>query len=158
MIPQTVRALETRPAAHEAREIGHRALLVIGDHCIEAGIGFASRTPKLKLVFGTDAVAGAHGRNAEELVCRVRNGGQSAMDAIVSATSRAAESVGLEKQIGRIAEGFIADIIATDGDPSQQIEATQRVTFVMRDGKVYRNDGAPLPSMDKGEKGVKGKK
>ncbi len=124
----------------------------------EAGIGFASRTPKLKLVFGTDAVAGAHGRNAEELVCRVRKGGQSAMDAIVSATSRAAESVGLEKQIGRIADGFIADIIATDGDPSQQIEATQRVTFVMRDGKVYRNDGAPFPSMDKGEKGVKGKK
>lgn len=124
----------------------------------EAGIGFASRTPRLKLVFGTDAVAGAHGRNAEELVCRVRKGGQPAMDAIVSATSLAAESMGLGKEIGRIAEGFAADIIATDGDPSQQIEATQRVTFVMRGGKVYRNDGAARPIMNKGDKGPKGAK
>ncbi len=109
----------------------------------EAGIGAASRTAGLKLVFGTDAVAGAHGRNAEELVCRVRRGGQPAMDAIVSATSRAAESLRLEKQIGRIAVGFNADIIATDGNPLTEIEATQRVVFVMRNGTIYRNDAAP---------------
>lgn len=108
----------------------------------EAGIGAASRTPALKLVFGTDAVAGAHGRNAEELVCRVRRGGQPAMEAIISATSRAAESLRLEKEIGRIAVGYVADIIATDGDPSQQIEAAQHVSFVMRGGTVYRNDAA----------------
>ena len=106
----------------------------------EAGIGSASRTKRLKLVFGTDAVAGAHGRNAEELVCRVRRGGQPAMDALISATSLAAESLGLEKELGRIAVGFTADLIATDGDPSQEIEATQRVRFVMRNGIVYRND------------------
>lgn len=108
----------------------------------EAGIGAASRTGSLKLVFGTDAVAGAHGRNAEELVCRVRRGGQPAMDAIVSATSRAAESLRLQDQIGRIAVGLAADIIATDGDPSREIEATQRVSFVMRNGIVYRNDAS----------------
>ena len=108
----------------------------------EAGIGSAARTPTLKLVFGTDAVAGAHGRNAEELVCRVRRGGQPAMDAIVSATSRAAESLRLDKEIGRIAVGYQADIIATDGDPASEIEASQRVVFVMRGGVVYRNDGA----------------
>ncbi|MDQ6611623.1 MAG: amidohydrolase family protein, partial [Gemmatimonadota bacterium] len=90
----------------------------------ETGFGLASRTAGLKLVFGTDAVAGAHGRNAEELVCRVRRGGQPAMDAIVSATSRSAESLGLEKEIGRVAVGYAADIIATDGDPSQEIEAS----------------------------------
>ncbi len=106
----------------------------------EAGIGSASRTPKLKLVFGTDAVAGAHGRNAEELVCRVRRGKQPAMDAIVSATSLSAESLGMGSEIGRIAVGFTADIIATDGNPSREIEATQRVSFVMRGGIVYRND------------------
>lgn len=106
----------------------------------EAGIGAASRTSTLKLVFGTDAVAGAHGRNAEELVCRVRRGGQTAMDAIVSATSRAAESLRLDKEIGRIAVGYVADIIATDGDPIAEIEATQRVVFVMRNGIVYRNE------------------
>jgi len=104
------------------------------------GIGKASSTPNLKLVFGTDAVAGAHGRNAEELVCRVREGKQSAMDAIRSATSRAAESLALGKEIGRIAVGFAADIIATDGDPSEQIEASGRVVFVMRDGRIYRHD------------------
>lgn len=106
----------------------------------EAGIGLASRTPRLKLVFGTDAVAGAHGRNAEELVCRVIRGGQSAMDAIVSATLRAAESLSLEKEIGRIAVGYAADVIAVDGDPIADITATQRVSFVMRGGRVYRND------------------
>ena len=111
----------------------------------EAGIGVASRTAKLKLVFGTDAVAGAHGRNAEELVCRVRRGGQAAMDAIISATSRAAESLGMEQTIGRVAVGYVADIIATDGDPSQEIEATERVSFVMRGGRVYRNDAPRAP-------------
>ncbi len=106
----------------------------------EAGIGAASKAPSLKLVFGTDAVAGAHGRNAEELVCRVRRGSQPAMDAIVSATSRAAESLRMEAQIGRIAVGYVADIIATDGNPAEEIEATQRVTFVMRSGIIYRNE------------------
>lgn len=105
-----------------------------------AGVLSASHTPHLKLVFGTDAVAGAHGHNAEELVCRVRSGGQSAMDAIVSATSRAAESMGLGREFGRIAPGYAADIIATDGDPSTEIEASQRVSFVMRAGSIYRND------------------
>lgn len=114
------------------------------------GIGKASRTPNLKLVFGTDAVAGAHGRNAEELVCRVREGKQSAMDAIVSATSRAAESLALGREIGRIAVGFAADIIATDGDPSQQIEASGRVVFVMRDGRIYRHDAKSVATSKPG--------
>ncbi|MCC7052118.1 MAG: amidohydrolase family protein [Gemmatimonadaceae bacterium] len=110
----------------------------------EAGVGAASRLPALRLVFGTDAVAGAHGRNAEELVCRVQRGGQPAMDALVSATSRAAESLRLEREIGRIAVGYAADIIATDGDPVADIGATRRVTFVMRNGIVYRNDGGSV--------------
>lgn len=110
----------------------------------EAGIGRAARTKGVKLVFGTDAVAGAHGRNAEELVCRVRRGGQTAMDAIMSATSRAAESMQLGKELGRITPGYTADIIATNGDPSQEIEASLRVSFVMRGGVVYRLDGTSL--------------
>lgn len=112
----------------------------------EAGIGLASKTPKLKMIFGTDAVAGAHGRNAEELVCRVRRGGQPAMDALISVTSLSAQALGLETVIGRIAPGFEADVIATDGDPVAEIEATLRVSFVMRGGRVYRNDGARIPS------------
>ena len=98
----------------------------------------AVATPGLKLVMGSDAVAGAHGRNADELVERVRQGRQAPMNAIVSATSLAAESLGLEKSIGRLAPGYQADIIAVDGDPTTDITALTRVMFVMRNGKIYK--------------------
>jgi imidazolonepropionase-like amidohydrolase len=94
---------------------------------------------KVKLVFGTDAVAGANGRNYEELVYRVRDGGQDPMDAIVTATSRSAESLALGDTIGTIGPGFEADIIATDGNPLEDITAVRRVVFVMKGGQVYKN-------------------
>jgi len=100
----------------------------------------ALATPGLKVIYGTDAVAGAHGRNAEDLVCRVQEAGQSAMDAIVSATSLAARSLGLQDAIGAVAPGMEADLIAVDGDPSRDITALRRVRFVMRAGRVYRNE------------------
>ena len=100
-------------------------------------------TPGLKVVFGTDAVAGAHGGNARDLVCRVALGGQKPMDAIVSATSLAAKSLGLEETIGAIAPGLKADLIAVDGDPSRDIHALERVRFVMKDGHVFRNTSSP---------------
>jgi imidazolonepropionase-like amidohydrolase len=102
-------------------------------------VRLAARTPGLKLAFGTDAVAGAHGRNAEELTCRVRRAGQSAMDAIISATSRNAESMGLANRVGAVAAGLDADLIAVDGDPSTDITALGRVVFVMKNGRVYRS-------------------
>ncbi|MCI0434928.1 MAG: amidohydrolase family protein [Gemmatimonadetes bacterium] len=94
--------------------------------------------PSLLLLAGTDAVAGAHGQNAREIVYRVRVAGQPAMDAIRSATSVAARSLGLEHEIGSIADGMMADVIAVEGDPLQDITALQRVVFVMRAGRVYR--------------------
>jgi imidazolonepropionase-like amidohydrolase len=99
--------------------------------------GRAIRTPGLKIVFGTDAVALAHGRNADELLCRVE-AGQAPMQAIVSATSSAAAALGLGDRLGRVAPGYEDDLIATDGDPSQDITATKRVVFVMRGGVRYR--------------------
>jgi imidazolonepropionase-like amidohydrolase len=99
----------------------------------------ATKRLNQKIVFGTDAVAGAHGRNAEEFIDRVR-AGQDPLDAMVSAQSRAAESLGLQKEIGSIAPGLQADIIALDGDPLKDITAVRRVMFVMRDGRVYRNE------------------
>lgn len=98
-------------------------------------------TKGLRIVFGTDAVAGAHGRNAEELIDRV-HAGQSPMDALVSANSLAAESLRMEEEIGSIAAGMQADIIALDGDPVTDITAVRRVVFVMKGGQVYRNDAA----------------
>jgi imidazolonepropionase-like amidohydrolase len=101
----------------------------------------AVKTPKLKMVYGTDAVAGAHGRNAEDLVCRVQTSGQKPMDAIISATSLNAEAMGLGASIGTLAAGMDADIIAVDGDPTKNITALRDVSFVMKGGKVFRDDG-----------------
>jgi imidazolonepropionase-like amidohydrolase len=105
----------------------------------EAMIKKAVATPKLMMVIGTDAVAGAHGHNADEIVARVRQGGQKPMDAIISATSLAARSMRLEKTVGTLAPGYEADIIALDGDPTSDINAVKRVAFVMRAGRVYKN-------------------
>jgi imidazolonepropionase-like amidohydrolase len=99
----------------------------------------ASKIPGLKIVFGTDAVAGTHGRNAEEFIDRVRDGGVDPMTALVSANGLAAEAIGLADQIGSIAPGLQADIIALDGDPLKDITAVRRVMFVMKGGVVYKD-------------------
>src|SRR5205807_9363928 len=97
-----------------------------------------ARAHQVKVVFGTDAVAGAHGRNAEEFIYRVNDAHDRPMDAVISATSLSAESLGLGKLIGTVAPGFEADLVATDGNPLDDIAAVRRVRFVMRAGKVYR--------------------
>ncbi|MDX1494927.1 MAG: amidohydrolase family protein [Longimicrobiales bacterium] len=99
----------------------------------------ALATPGLRIVFGTDALAGSHGRNWEELIYRVETGGQDPMDAVVSATSRAAESLGMGDSLGTVAPGYQADLIAVDGNPAEDIQALRRVVFVMKGGTVYRN-------------------
>jgi imidazolonepropionase-like amidohydrolase len=106
----------------------------------------ALRTPGLKIVFGTDAVAGAHGRNFEELIYRVEKGGQEPMAAVVSATSLAAESLGLQATTGAVAPGLAADLIAVDGDPSKDINALRHVAWVMKEGRVVRNDVGRRPT------------
>ena len=102
-------------------------------------VAHAAKIPGLKVVFGTDAVAGAHGRNAEEFIDRVRDAGIDPMAAMVSANSLGAEALGMGDQIGSIAPGLKADIIALDGDPTKDITSVRRVVFVMKDGVVYKN-------------------
>src|SRR5215213_1623209 len=97
----------------------------------------ALKIPGLKIVFGSDALAGSHGRNAEEFIDRVRDGGAAPMAAMVSANSLGAEAIGMGNQIGSIAPGLEADIIALEGDPVKDITAVRRVVFVMRGGIVY---------------------
>jgi imidazolonepropionase-like amidohydrolase len=99
----------------------------------------AVKIPGLKVVFGTDAVAGAHGRNAEEFIDRVRDTGVDPMSAMVSANSLAAEAMRMGDRIGSIVPGYEADIIAIDGDPLKDIAAVRRVVFVMKGGVVYKN-------------------
>ncbi|HUL71693.1 MAG TPA: amidohydrolase family protein [Vicinamibacterales bacterium] len=91
----------------------------------------------LKMPMGTDAVAGAHGQNAREIVARVA-AGQKPMDAIIGATSLAAQSMNLGDTIGTIAAGFEADIVAVPGNPLTDISAVRNVSFVMKGGRVYK--------------------
>jgi imidazolonepropionase-like amidohydrolase len=99
----------------------------------------AVHTPGAKVVFSTDATAGAHGRNAEEFFGRVEHCGQTPMAALVSANSLAAEAMGMSDRIGSLAPGYEADIIALDGDPLTDLTAVRRVVFVMRGGVVYKS-------------------
>jgi imidazolonepropionase-like amidohydrolase len=101
----------------------------------------AVHTPGAKVVFSTDATAGAHGRNAEEFFGRVEHCGQTPMAALVSANSVAADSIGMADKLGRLAPGYEADIIALDGDPIADLGAVRRVVFVMRGGVVYKWSG-----------------
>jgi imidazolonepropionase-like amidohydrolase len=94
---------------------------------------------KVTVLFGTDAVAGAHGRNAEEFIYRVRDAHEPPMETLQSATSINARSLGLGNRIGAVASGFEADLVATDGNPLEDITAVRRVVFVMKGGKVYKN-------------------
>ncbi|MFN0109869.1 MAG: amidohydrolase family protein [Blastocatellia bacterium] len=112
-----------RPAIQMSQEFLRRALKIKG----------------LKIVFGSDALAGLHGRNAEEFINRVRDCGMEPMAALVSAQSVAAEALGMADKIGALAPGFQADIIALDGDPLKDITAVRRVVFVMKGGVVYKN-------------------
>ncbi len=97
-----------------------------------------ARAHRVKIVLGTDGVAGAHGRNAEEFIYRVKEGGDHPMDALTSGASVAAESLGMAGRIGSIAAGMQADLVAVEGDPLADITSVRRVAFVMKGGKIYR--------------------
>lgn len=105
----------------------------------------ALRHEALKIVLTADAVAGTHGRSPDELIYRVQRGGQDPMDAIISGTSLAAESVGLGDTIGTLAPGMEADLIAVRGNPLEDITAMRRTAFVMKGGKVYRYEPPRSP-------------
>jgi len=97
-----------------------------------------ARAHHVKIVFGTDAVAGAHGRNAEEFIYRVRDAHDKPMDEIISATSLSAEALRMGDRIGAVAPGMEADLVAVEGNPLDDITAVRRVAFVMKGGKVYK--------------------
>ena len=91
----------------------------------------------VKICFGTDVGAFEHGTSSREFV-RMVEYGMKPIDAIRSATIRGAELLRMEKQIGSIETGKLADIIAVEGDPLSDIKAITKVTFVMKSGKVYK--------------------
>ncbi|MCG6954409.1 MAG: amidohydrolase family protein [Gemmatimonadetes bacterium] len=117
-----------------------------GKASMEKGIGLALdvfkralAVPGLQLAYGTDAVAGAHGHEAEDMVCLVNEVGADPMRVLELATSVNAKSLGMEDRIGTIAPGMAADLVAVAGNPLEDITAVRNVRFVMKGGKVYRN-------------------
>jgi imidazolonepropionase-like amidohydrolase len=91
------------------------------------------------IAFGTDSGVSAHGDNAREFELYVE-AGMTPMEAIASATTVGARHVRLEEEIGRIAPGFSADIVAVDGDPLANISELTDVDFVMARGTVVRHE------------------
>ena len=92
----------------------------------------------VRMPLGTDAVAGGHGQNAREIVARVKDGGQPPMDAIIAATSLAAESLGLDSLIGSVKTGYEADMVAVPADPTRDISKMRDVRFVMKGGRIFK--------------------
>ncbi|MGI9104653.1 MAG: amidohydrolase family protein [Pyrinomonadaceae bacterium] len=96
-------------------------------------------TKGVRIAFGTDAAVYPHGRNAEEFRLMVELG-MRPVDALRAATSVNAELFGVSDQLGTLAPGKLADIIAVPGDPTRDIRETEKVFFVMKEGVIYKND------------------
>jgi imidazolonepropionase-like amidohydrolase len=123
----------TVPPAEQERERQIRSLQDAGfRRALAAG---------LPIGLGTDAGVVPHGRNARELVVRVRLG-EAPLAALVAATSRNAEILGWSDRIGTVEAGKLADLVAVPGDPLADITVVERVSFVMKGGVVYRDDAA----------------
>jgi len=107
-----------------------RAVAEFADTIVQRAIEY-----DVKIAFGTDAGVYPHGENAGELGL-MKNGGMSDRAVLASATTVAAEVLGLEDQIGRLATGFSADLIAVDGNPLEDVTVLEDVDFVMVRGRV----------------------
>ncbi len=94
-----------------------------------------------RMAFGTDGGVYPHGDNAKQFSTMVEFG-MKPIEAIRASTTQAAELIGISAKAGAVEPGHWADVIATDSNPLEDVSALQRVKFVMKDGKVYRNDWA----------------
>ncbi|HWY49897.1 MAG TPA: amidohydrolase family protein [Chthoniobacterales bacterium] len=98
----------------------------------------------IKISFGTDAAVFPHGQNAKEFKVMVDLGMQP-IDALKAATGNTADLFGIAQKTGTLEKGKLADVIAMPGDPTADITATERVSFVMKEGKIIRNGPPSVP-------------
>jgi imidazolonepropionase-like amidohydrolase len=96
----------------------------------------AARAAGVPVVFGTDSAVYEHGRNAEEFAQLVSLAGMTPAEAIASATTAAAKLIGMEHQVGRIAPGYSADLIAVTGNPLENVRVLEKVDYVMVQGRT----------------------
>jgi imidazolonepropionase-like amidohydrolase len=106
-----------------------RSINITFQHALDKGV---------KIGLGTDAAVYPHGRNAHEFVL-MTNLGMKPIDALKAGTSADADLLGLSDKLGSLEVGKIADVVATPGDPSQDIAQTEKVFFVMKEGVVYKS-------------------
>ena len=121
---------------------------VIAKKALEIGpmsqITFAKAYKKgVKIAFGTDAGVSPHGDNAKEFRF-MHEGGMPVMEALKSATLTNAMLLGYENELGQLKEGFLADIIAVNTHPEMAIETLEKVVFVMKAGKVYKQENTEV--------------
>jgi imidazolonepropionase-like amidohydrolase len=100
------------------------------EKCVQAGV---------RIAFGTDSGIYPHGWNARQLAYQVRHG-QTALDAIRSATLHAAELMGWSARVGRVESGSYADLVAVPGDPTDDVRLLEEIPFVMKGGEMVRDD------------------
>jgi imidazolonepropionase-like amidohydrolase len=130
---QIARGAKFHPRVLEKIGIAARARRDSFQRALKAGV---------RIAFGTDAGVIPHGRNAEQLAIMV-DYGMRPEDALRSATSVAAELLGMGEQVGQLTSGRLADVVAVPGDPTRDVRVTERVFFVMKDGQVVRHDAPP---------------
>jgi imidazolonepropionase-like amidohydrolase len=104
----------------------------------------AAKKAGVLIVSGSDAVAGLHGGNAREII-RLVKAGLTPTEALRAATSDAARLLGLEGKVGTIAPGAFADLVAVPGDPTRDINAVEKINFVMKGGEVIKSTGQYRP-------------
>ena len=92
----------------------------------------------VNIAFGTDSGVSEHGRNAEEFVYMVE-AGMTPIEALKSATVNTAELLGVSETLGTLEVDKLADIIAVKGNPLDDVTKLQRIEFIMKDGKIYKN-------------------
>ena len=132
-------------AAKSGRLTGLRA-----EKAVAAAVAMRNATKiamrnNVPIAFGTDAGVGDHGTNAREFKLLVDWGGLTPMQAIVAGTANAAKLLGWDSQVGTLAAGKLADVVAVPGDPTADITALQRPTFVMKNGVVYKEAARAVP-------------
>jgi imidazolonepropionase-like amidohydrolase len=143
--PTFVRYLEPYIDDNDAKNTGGKYRMIpIFEHAVR--IASATKGMKIMLGSGADGATYAHGTQALDFEALVKRGGLTPVRAMQAATTINAEVLGWQDQIGSIDKGKYADLIAVSGDPLSDITELQRVKFVMKGGKVIKNDishGAP---------------
>ena len=126
---------------NDAKNTGEKYRMIpIFEHAVQT----AAATKGLKIMFGSgaDGATYVHGTQALDFIALVKHGGLTPVRALQAATTINAEALGWQDQIGSIEKGKYADLIAVSGDPLSDITELQRVKFVMKGGKVIKNEVA----------------